>query len=169
MFVALDRVLSLWRKWTFRNEHFNPSASRFVISKGSCSPSAFARLMSKLAEAGAFIPVYRSVVTRCAAAISLDSPLFHRDSARCSRALKTASCEKQITRPLDIWQTRSNENESARRALCTRCFCTRLVCRRFVSFHDRLLFFSFFRFSKEERDKFFVFESVCRCLSSYQS
>ena len=53
MFVVLDRLLPLWRKWTFRSEHFNPPASRFVISKGSCSPSAFARLMSKLAEAGA--------------------------------------------------------------------------------------------------------------------
>ena len=142
MFVALDRVLSLWRKWTFRSEHFNPPASRFVISKGSCSPSAFARLMSKLAEAGAD-RLYRS--------IDRWWPVARRQF----RSIRRFSIAIQL-----VVHARSNENESARRALCTRCFCTRLVCRRFVSFRDRLFFFVFSFFERGKRQIFRVWERL---------
>lgn len=127
----------------------------------------FARLISKFLTvgrswSGSFTPPYRSVVTRCAA-ISLESPLFHRDWARCSRAENGA-----------LWKTSYAPARYGKR-VPTRTkvhadpvhtmLCTRLVCRRFVSFRDRLFFFFVFR--TKERDKFSVFERVWECLQMF--
>lgn len=127
----------------------------------------FARLMSEFLTvgrswSGSFIPPYRSVVTRCAA-ISLESPLFHRDRARCSRAENGALWKTSYAPP------RYTANAFQRERKCTRTLCTRW-CFAHGSFAvDSLAFaIALFFFSRffEERDKFSVFESVCGRLSS---
>lgn len=127
----------------------------------------FARLMSEFlivgrSWSGSFIPPYRSVVTRCAA-ISLESPVFHRDRARCSRAENGALWKTSYAPP------RYTANAFQRERKCTQTLCTRW-CFAHGSFAvDSLAFaIALFFFSRffEERDKFSVFESVCGRLSS---
>lgn len=154
-----DRVLLfLWNSRQFR-----------VISKAlKCDCFfCFARLMPEFLTvgrswSGSFIPPYRSVVTRCAA-ISLESPLFHRDRARCSRAENGALWKTSYAPP------RYTANAFQRERKCTRTLCTRW-CFAHGSFAvDSLAFaIALFFFSRffEERDKFSVFESVCGRLSS---
>lgn len=100
------RVLFLWNSRQFR-----------VISKAlKCDCFfCFARLMSEFLTVGRADHLYRPIDRWWPVVRQFRSS--HRFSIAIElvvHALKTARCEKQVTRPLDIRQTRSNENESAR-------------------------------------------------------
>lgn len=150
-------LLFLWNSRQFR-----------VISKAlKCGCFfCFARLMSEFLTvgrswSGSFIPPYRSVVTRCAA-ISLESPLFHRDRARCSRAENGALWKTSYAPP------RYTANAFQRERKCTRTLCTRW-CFAHGSFAvDSLAFaialFFFLVFSRKETNFpcLRVFADVCR-------
>lgn len=147
-----DRVLLfLWNSRQFR-----------VISKAlkyGCF-FCFARLMSEFLTvgrswSGSFIPPYRSVVTRCAA-ISLESPLFHRDRARCSRAENGALWKTSYAIYGKRVPTRTKVHADP---VHTMMLCARLVCRRFVSFRDRPFFF-FSRFFQGKRQIFRVWQCL---------
>lgn len=168
-------VLFLWRKPVaneFLCEYFNPRIPfRDISSFRKEIVFYFARLISKFLTvgrswSGSFTPPYRSVVTRCAA-ISLESPLFHRDWARCSRAENGARCEKQVTRPLDMANAFQRERKCTR-TLCTRCFAHGSFVVDSLAFAIAFFFFSFFERRKETNFQCLsVFKSVWRCLSSY--
>lgn len=143
-----------------------PDIAISSFQKG-CAPFCFIipkfLTVGRSCRSGSFIPAYRSVVTRCAA-ISLESPLFHRDWARCSRAENGARWKTSYA------PARYGKRVPTRTKVHT-MLCARLVCRRFVTFRDRLFFvfvffFSFRPSNEGTRQIFLVFESVCRCLQT---